>query len=344
LSGVQRFASEIVSAIDDTLATAPQAFPVRVEIHVPPNCGDVRPFQAIALKRTGRFRGHAWEQFDLVRAARGAHLLSLGNTGPILHPRHVVVIHDAAVLAHPENFTFAFRNWYRLLFDIFSRFAHLATVSEFSASELCRYLSLKRESLRVIPNGADHLVPVAPDESILTTHRLTRGAYVLAIANASKTKNTAIVSAALDLLPPPRPSLVLVGARTDRIFQDAGSTATGAVHVLGGLSDAELKALYQNALCFVFPSLYEGFGLPPVEAMSCNCPVIASDIGALREVCQNAALFFDPRSPIDLAEKIGRIRQDPALVEEHVRLGAGRAHTYKWRESAERLLTLVCEV
>jgi glycosyltransferase involved in cell wall biosynthesis len=345
LSGVQRFASEIVREIDTLLAEDASAYRGKVELHLPLNCGVVPAFRAIDVKRSGRLNGHAWEQFDLVRAARGARLLSLGNTGPLLHPRQLVVIHDAAVLAYPANFTFAFRGWYQILYNVFARCANVATVSEFSAAELSRYLPLKREAIRVVPNGGNHLAALTADDSVLSTNGLTSNGYVLAIASQSKTKNTAIIGAALALLPEPRPTVVLVGARNARIFQTVVSEGADAAVELGGLSDGQLKALYENAMCFVFPSFYEGFGLPPVEAMSCRCPVIASDIGALREVCGAGAIFFDPHNAADLASKIagiatgGRDSLAPLL-----KAGAERAGTFVWRKSADLLLRHVSEV
>jgi glycosyltransferase involved in cell wall biosynthesis len=345
LSGVQRFASEIVHALDERLAADDAAYPGTVEIHVPPNCEAAPRFRAIKLKRSGKLAGHAWEQFELLRAARGARLLSLCNTGPLLHPRQLVVIHDVAVLAYPDNFTFAFRSWYRLLFNVFGRYAHVATVSEFSASELSRYLALPRNAIRVIPNGGNHLAAIAADDSVIKDHGLSAGGYVLAIASTSKTKNIAIIGAALAQLPPPRPPLVLVAARADRIFQCIETADADAAIVLGGLSDGQLKALYRNALCFVFPSLYEGFGLPPLEAMSCGCPVLASDIDVLHEVCGDTAVFFDPRSPADLARKIaGLIGDGQEPTRKRVISGSARASTFNWRESAELLLRLIREV
>jgi glycosyltransferase involved in cell wall biosynthesis len=101
------------------------------------------------------------------------------------------------------------------------------------------------------------------------------------------------------------------------------------------VSDGELKALYQNAACFVFPSIYEGFGIPPLEAMSCGCPVIASTAEAVQEVCGSAALYFDPKQPEQLAQRLAMLFNNPQLAADLATVGRSRAGGYSWRGAAE---------
>jgi glycosyltransferase involved in cell wall biosynthesis len=114
------------------------------------------------------------------------------------------------------------------------------------------------------------------------------------------------------------------------------------LHV-GYVSDAQLKALYQHATCFVFPSFYEGFGIPPLEAMSCNCPVIASTAPAVCEVCGDAALYFDPREPRELASKLREVFGRPELRARMAAAGLKRASQYSWAESARLNLQYIEE-
>jgi glycosyltransferase involved in cell wall biosynthesis len=103
---------------------------------------------------------------------------------------------------------------------------------------------------------------------------------------------------------------------------------------VGYVSDGELRALYEHAACFVYPSLYEGFGLPPLEAMACGCPVLASDAAAIPEVCGDAALYCDARSPGDLAARLGALMREPALRRTLAERGRARAAQFSWRRAA----------
>jgi glycosyltransferase involved in cell wall biosynthesis len=113
---------------------------------------------------------------------------------------------------------------------------------------------------------------------------------------------------------------------------------------LGRVSDGAVRALYENALCFAFPSLYEGFGIPSLEAMLCGCPVIASDIPALRETCGEAALYCDPHEPKSLARQIRALACDRDLRSKLRTLGLPRARGFSWNRSAELLLDTLREV
>lgn len=345
LSGVQRFAREIVSSLDALLASDPDFRRGSVELHHPRECTVPNDLEVIRPREVGRRSGHGWEQIDLALSARGAALLSLGNTGPALHGRQMVVIHDASVLAYPDNFTFAFRNAYRGLFRILARSAErVMTVSHFSAGELGRYLRLSSSTIPVIYNGGDHFARISADPSIVRRHGLADGDFILAIASASRTKNTPLIEGALERMGSPRPRLVWVGARESRIFQASDAPQAPDAVWLELLSDADLKALYERALCLVFPSIYEGFGLPPLEAMECGCPVLASDIGAVREVCDDAVLYFDPRDDEALARQIERVRDGASLRRQLREMGRARAAAFTWAQSGSRMLKIVREV
>jgi glycosyltransferase involved in cell wall biosynthesis len=124
---------------------------------------------------------------------------------------------------------------------------------------------------------------------------------------------------------------------------DAAHGPSGLV-CIGRVSDAELEALYQHAECFVFPSFYEGFGIPPLEAMACGGPVIASTAAAAREVCGDAALYFDPARPEQLAEVLRRLFADAGLRARLRDAGAQRLQRYSWDASAELNLAAIHEV
>jgi glycosyltransferase involved in cell wall biosynthesis len=137
--------------------------------------------------------------------------------------------------------------------------------------------------------------------------------------------------------------MAVVGATDPGVYRNAADPAGAAVVALGRVTDAELRALYEAALCLVFPSRYEGFGLPPLEAMACGCPVLAADSGAVPEVCGDAALWFDTAGagPRRAAEALERLLREQGLAEDLRRRGLERAAGFSWRAAAERLLALL---
>ena len=175
--------------------------------------------------------------------------------------------------------------------------------------------------------------PAAPD--VLARNGLEPHRYALAVGTSAAHKNLAALQGAAALLERHGMTLALAGARDASVFQ---STGTSAARALGRVTDAELRALYENALCLVFPSRYEGFGLPPLEAMWCGCPVIAGRAGAVPEVCGDAALWFEPGDPAGIAHALDQLiaGAGPALAQ----AGRARAQLYSWPAAAARLLEL----
>lgn len=142
--------------------------------------------------------------------------------------------------------------------------------------------------------------------------------------------------------------LVMVGA-SYRGFRDAGLTLTHGAADVVRFADrvrtfAELASLYRAAVCLLFPSFYEGFGLPALEAMAHGCPVVASDIPALREVCGDAAVYCNPHDPSDIAERILMVASDSQLRERLRRFGLARAREFSWEKCARQTLAILRSV
>lgn len=340
LTGTQRFARELVDALDWRLAAA--ARPPRCVIVLPADSDPPGPWHHIKDLRAGRLSGHRWEQFELPRLTRDGVLLGLGNVGPLTHPRQAVVMHDAAVYALPEAFTWPFRTAYRVLLPLLARkAARLITISKFSQSELARYLKVDPKRFTVIAEGADHILRAESDAAILAAHGLQPRRYVLCVGSATPNKNFAAVAAAFSLLDRSDLTLAIAGGADSRIFADGTLLPSSRIARLGYVTDGALRALYENALCFVFPSRYEGFGLPPLEAMNCGCPVVASTAAAVREVCGQAALFADPDDHTAMAGHIARLADDADLWIRMATLGRQRVEPYTWAHSADAVLAAV---
>jgi glycosyltransferase involved in cell wall biosynthesis len=346
LTGVQRYAREVVKAMDTLAAERhPAASPWDIELHHPP--GDIQfdTYRQITIRQTGKRTGHLWEQIDLCASAKGRLLLNLANTAPVLHPAIVGTIHDVGVFAHGSAYSASFRLSYRLMFRFLVRRARrLFTVSSFSAQEIGRYCGIPPDTVAVAPNAADHIGNFAEDPEILDRLGLKPQEFVLAVGSRNPLKNLATVVRAFDHLGPDRPRLVIVGQRSAAIFQNAGGRNAAGQNAdsadddflvpTGEISDGALRTLYRNAQCLVFPSFYEGFGIPPLEAMQEGCPVIASAASAIPEVCGDAILYCDPNSADDIAARIRELGGDGDLRQRLIHAGRERAAHYSWRNTA----------
>jgi len=348
-TGVQRFAHHIVQALDrQPLAETG----VRWVLLCPP-AGQPAALEHIQTRHVGPsgLPLHLWEQGVLPLAARDGLLLNLAGSAPMLAARQCVTLHDAAVFDHPEAYTWVFGAWYRALFRRHARHAAgMLTVSAFSQGRLARCLGVAPARIRVVYNGSDHLDAVVADESILDRHGLRGRRYLLAVGSTNPTKNLARLEAAFaQAWVPQDVLLVIVGADNPRVFAGAreverptteGPLGADAARVLrtGPIDDAPLKALYQHALALVFPSTYEGFGLPPLEAMRCACPVAAAQVASIPEVCGEAALYFDPTAADDMALSLQRLLSEPALRQQLVAAGQRQAARFTWERAADCLV------
>jgi glycosyltransferase involved in cell wall biosynthesis len=297
------------------------------------------------VRVAGRFSGHLWEQLALPFMRRRGWLLSPCNVGPLLVRRQIVVMHDAQVFELPHVYSWRFRMWYRLLLPLLARRAKVVlTVSEHSRSMLEKYRVVPAGKAVVVHNGCDHIAEVEADGRILERHGLVRGGYAMAIGSLSPHKNIQMLVAAFDGAKESLPLLVVAGGGNARVFGKAGLQSSDKVAFLGRVSDEELRALYENATVLLFPSLAEGFGLPPLEAMYCGCPVIASTAGALPEVCGEAALYADPQDSETWIARITELCGDPALADRMRAAGKRRAAHFTWKRAARTLLAAIGQI
>lgn len=256
-------------------------------------------------------KGHAWEQFALPWKAGGHLLWSPCNTGPLAVRTQVVTIHDMSALDHPEWMSRKFAAWYGFLLPrLAQRCRLILTDSLFSRGRIVERCGVPPEKVVAIPLAAsDHFRPAAPEavESLCRELSLTPGRYLLSVSSIEPRKNLTRLLQAWQLALPRLPEdawLVLSGKLGEtRVFADAGlSQMPARVRVTGYVPYENLPALYSGAAFFVYISLYEGFGLPLLEAMGCGTPVISSDRGSLPEVIGQAGRIVDPMNPEAVAD------------------------------------------
>ena len=340
-TGVQRFSAEIMAAIDGMVAKG--EWPKTVVLmprrsRAEPGCGTVAACARLPLRQVGRMQGHVWEQAELPTAARGGVLVSLGNTAPVLAGRRqVVVIHDAGVFDTPQSYSLQFRYWYKTLqHGLVRSGARVVTVSQFSRQRIATWLGLDPESVVVMHEGANHILRVIADPSTLARHGLVPRHFAVVVGSRVAHKNLAALHEATGELQRRGIVIALAGETNSVVFSNARVDA-GTGRYLGRVTDAELRALYENAACLLFPSRYEGFGLPPVEAMACGCPVLAFGGGAVEEICGDAALYFPPGERRQIIGTIERLLDEDGLADRLRARGRQRAAALSWEASARAL-------
>jgi glycosyltransferase involved in cell wall biosynthesis len=292
-----------------------------------------------------------WAQWAVARTAqrRGADLLHLPvGVGPIrCSLPYVVTIHDLAVLRFPERFRIWFRNYSRFVLPrLAANAAKIIAVSEASRNDIIEYLDQSPERVVAVPNG------VAPgfgprsrdlDETVAVRQRYGLQAdFALTVGSVEPRKNLVrLLRAVSALRRDPATSdvqLVHVGPpgwlNRDVILAHRELGLESAVRFLGYVPTAELPTLYSLARLLVYPSLYEGFGLPVLEAMACGCPVVTSNTSSLPEVAGSAAVLVDPTSTDSIAEGLRRVWSDAALQAKLREMGLVRAGQFSWQRTA----------
>jgi glycosyltransferase involved in cell wall biosynthesis len=330
VTGVQRFAREVLKAMDDLAADGQiENLPTSATVLAP--SGAIPPeLRYFNFREVGSLHGHAWEQVELPWFARDGVLVSFAATGPLTKRNQIVTIHDAAVAAVPEAYTFAFRSWYKANISVLLKITpFVMTVSEFSKHELVRYFNARPDRIVVTTEGKEHLGRVNMDSSILAKHDLSPKGYLLAVGSLSSHKNFDVIPRALECLDIPV-SVVVVGAGNGSVFGRHRPETHQRLKPVGYVSDSELKALLANASGFIHPSRYEGFGLTPLEAMALGCPVIAARAAALPEIAADTALYFDPDDAPALAQQIRRLVTEPQLVARLSSAGLQRSQLFAW--------------
>jgi glycosyltransferase involved in cell wall biosynthesis len=307
----------------------------------------IRVVQGKGLARLGWGLGRAASR-ERVDGLHVQYTAPRGYRGPL-----VVTVHDLGFLHVPESFPLALRVALRVLVPwSMARASRIITDSEFSRRDILARYAIRPEKIAVIPLGADaRFHPRESGEilSVLGRYGLRPG-FFFSLGRLNRRKNLerllqayARVRTGGRLEAP-----LVVGGKLDygvrEIFRRAQmSGEASGVRLAGLIADEDLPAFYGAAACFVYPSLFEGFGLPVLEAMACGTPVVASNRTALPELVGDAGLSVDPESVEALAQAMTRILADTDLSADLRRRGLARSRQFSWRETAERTLAVYCE-
>lgn len=344
LTGVQRFAREMTRALDARIVSGavPHALKdVRWRLLAPGKAVDDLGLKAISVERFGSGPGHVWEQGQLFWRARRDTLVGFGGSGPVVHGDQVVVIHDVTLFRHPASFGRGYRLFHGTIGFLLTRRAKIGTVSNFSRQELADVFRVPVAGIDVIYNATDHFSALAPNAGIIERLGLADTPFFLLVGTLKPNKNVELAVRAFEALGASDHKLVVVGGTDPTVFRDVAPTSKGKLIFPGRLTDEEIAGLQRRAVAFVFPSLYEGFGIPPLEAMTQGCPVLAADIPPVREACGDAARYFDPMKAETLVDAMRVISTDEPLRRELKRSGFDNAERFSWDGSAVVLLNML---
>ena len=339
LNGVHRTAAHYSRALIDHASAQ-----VPIRLLTPPGNQPNADFLDLAGEPvSGRFgRGQGWEMITLPHAAKDELLVNFCNLAPLLHRRSIVMIHDAQTFLYPEDFTGRQAVFYRLLLPQIARAAlRILTVSEFARGSLAAHGIGHPGKIDVVHNGTDHILEEQADAGVLARHGLVAQGYVLVLGSAKGYKNMRAVFEALREPLASGQKLVVAGGAGPEAYRAKGWEPPAGTTFTGFVSDAELRALYEGAALFAFPSLTEGFGLPPVEAMHCGAPVVAARAGAMPEVLGDAALLVAADQPGEYRGAIEQVLADEDLANRLRADGRKRSAELSWKAAGKRLWSLV---
>ena len=323
-TGVMRFAREILKELDQICQLN------EFVLVVPEYIKQTPQFKNIKVVKYGSIKGNLWEQISFPKFLRKNKMkgFNFNNTCPVFSPS-ATVIHDVAYKLHPEFGTSVhgkLSNIYHRI--IYTRLAKskekIFTVTYFSKYQLIDVYKINPERIKVIGNAWQHIEKIQFDDSILTKNNLIPGSYYFTLGSLSIMKNTKWVLKVAEKNPDCL--FVLAGAKSKGTSGDFKELKN--VIFLGFVSDEQVKSLIKNCKAFIYPSIYDGFGIPPLEALSLRATVICSSAACLPEVYRNSVHFIDPYCTDINIEKVLEEKIDPA---ESV------LDRYSWKKSASQL-------
>jgi glycosyltransferase involved in cell wall biosynthesis len=343
VTGVQRYGHELLRALDRVLPSRPN---ISVSVISPALDQDPPALDNIPVLQRGKLRGHAWEQFELPWLSRGKVLFCPGNTAPAISlldgQKVFVTVHDLSYLYFPDAYSQAFRQTYGFLVPLaFRRADRIITVSDSERLSILKHYPDVGQRMVAIPNGG-----LANDLTPSFDNSKREDGHILYVGSLSKRKNfPRMLEVACALAKKRGYRFTFVGGTAGGLVESASHVPEdlrGLIKFVGQINDTQqLLRHYQAASLFIFPSIYESSGLPPIEAMGCGCPVITSDIPALRERCGDAAIYCNPHDTADVTAQIEKVMEDKVLRSQLAKKGLERAALFTWKRCAESTLDLV---
>lgn len=342
MTGVQRFALEISLMLQKEMGD-------QIVFLVPNNSRvDETIRQKFPLTIVGKHKGYLWEQIELPRYLQKKNnplLINLCNAAPIFYRNKFCTIHDVAYLKFPKSYSKSFLAIYKFMVPRLIRSSrHIFTVSNFSKQEITSNYpkDVRGINISVVYNAVDNKFKYTPESN------LKQRPYLLAVSSVNERKNLHRVLEAFIRLEnmAKDTELYIIGDLKSGSFKTLKFDkylANPKIRFLGRIDDQELIKYYSNAIGFIYPSLYEGFGIPPLEAQSCGCPVIVSNVTSLPEVCEDSALYCDPYSVESIKIAVVKLLSDETLRADLVQKGYQNVNRFSWQSSAAKVLEAIVD-
>lgn len=336
-TGVQRVSHALTSELING-ATGSLGEQLDVVVAAPAGIENIYP----SHEKKSVLKGAAWEQLELPIIAGKDLLLNLSNVAPIIRSGDIVMVHDAQAFISPKSYNPVFRNYYQTIQPLISRRAsRVLTVSNYAAQCLNDVGIAPIEKIDVLHNGVDHVLQIKSDDNILDKLRIRGRPYFAALGSVQHHKNIKTIAAAFNSMPKNDALLVLIGSAKEANYRASGIEIGENILLAGRLSDEEMKSVVAHAQAFLFPSLTEGFGLPPLEAMLLGTPSIVAPCGAMPELCDGHAMFCEAENVEAWAQAINNLLADSELRAHYSKLGIERAKRYTWTAAGNRLAEIL---
>jgi len=332
-TGVHRYAFEICNKLHEMGVDFHVAIPQEIDPGYQFNFKTVR---------YGSLKAHLWEQISLPRYLKSIGnplLISFTSCGPLYYNNQIMTIHDVSHERYPEWFSKNYYRFYHYMMPRIGRKAHaVLTVSEFSKAEIVDTLGIEANKIHVIHSNVPFHNKPTKEEILNYSPDPDAEKYIIAVSSMDPRKNFIRLAEAFNNIEDKSVKLYIIGMRFKAFnTPDLQKLVGENIHLPGYIDDEALQKMYQNAILSIYPSLYEGFGLPPLESMTYGCPAIAADIPALREVSGDAALYVNPYSVNDITNGINLLLEDEQLRQQLRLKGLEQIKKYSWEKSAKQV-------
>lgn len=333
ITGMQRYAIEMTKELDKI------SNPGELTIVVPISAKDIPQYKNIKVVKYGRLKGIPWEQLCLPiflykNKMTGIHMLA---NAPIIKSGDVVVAHGVNNKVNPQFYKTLrdkmARLWHNIVYHFYFKHSHLIfTDTEFSKSEIMKTYHVKEEYLHIVPCAWQHMKNFTSDESIFDRHpEINKGEYYFSMSSVNENKNFKWIAAVAEMNK--SDTFAIAGGKSlQQYFEVNGIKKPNNLVFMGYVSDGEAKALMTYCKAFLFPTFYEGFGMPPMEAMSCGAQAIVSDTPTMHEVYGDTVHYIDPNNPDVNLNK---------LLEKIVTADSKVLNKYSWADSAEKFIKTI---